>query len=87
MLPKVLPDLQASYPDLIVELRETQTKALLEELAGGDLDAVMLALPLPDTEIESIRLFDDAFLLAVPASDPPPRNARVNPRRHRSANA
>ncbi len=80
VLPKVLPDLQASYPDLIIELRETQTKVLLDELAGGDLDAVMLALPLPDAEIESIRLFDDAFLLAVPANDPLPRNARVNPR-------
>jgi LysR family transcriptional regulator, hydrogen peroxide-inducible genes activator len=80
VLPKVLPDLQASYPDLTVELRETQTKVLLEELAGGDLDAVMLALPLPDTEIESIRLFDDAFLLAVPANDPLPRDAHVNPR-------
>ena len=45
VLPKVLPDLQANYPDLIIELRETQTKVLLEELAGGDLDAVMLALP------------------------------------------
>ena len=80
VLPKVLPDLQANYPDLIIELRETQTKVLLNELAGGDLDAVMLALPLPDAEIESIRLFDDAFLLAVPANDPLPRNARVNPR-------
>ena len=80
VLPKVLPDLQASYPDLTIELRETQTKVLLDELAGGDLDAVMLALPLPDAEIESIRLFDDAFLLAVPASDPLPRSARVDPR-------
>jgi LysR family transcriptional regulator, hydrogen peroxide-inducible genes activator len=51
VLPKVLPDLQANYPDLIIELRETQTKVLLEELAGGDLDAVMLALPLPAGDI------------------------------------
>src|SRR5580704_16329822 len=80
LLPKVLPDLQARYPDLTVELRETQTKALIEELTAGELDAIMLALPLPDAEIETIRLFDDAFLLAVPAGDPLPRNARVNPR-------
>jgi len=40
----------------------------------------MLALPLPDGEIESIPLFRDPFLLAVPASDPLPRGARVNPR-------
>jgi len=80
VLPKVLPDLQARYPDLTVELRETQTKALIEELAAGELDAIMLALPLPDADIETIRLFDDAFLLAVPADDPLPRSARVNPR-------
>jgi LysR family hydrogen peroxide-inducible transcriptional activator len=82
VLPKLLPDLQARYPDLTVELRETQTKALTEELAAGELDAIMLALPLPlpDAEIETIRLFDDAFLLAVPAGDPLPRSTRVNPR-------
>ncbi len=86
VLPKVLPALQARYPDLIVELRETQTKVLLEELAGGDLDVLMLALPLPDTELETVRLFDDPFLLAVPAGDPLPKRGRVNPReidRHR----
>ena len=80
VLPKLLPDLQARYPDLTVELRETQTKALIEELGAGELDAIMLALPLPDAEIETIRLFDDAFLLAAPAGDPLPRGARVNPR-------
>jgi LysR family transcriptional regulator, hydrogen peroxide-inducible genes activator len=81
VLPKVLPDLHADYPDLIIELRETQTKVLLEELTGGDLDAVMLALPLPEGDTESISLFHDPFLLAVPASDPLPREARVNPRK------
>jgi LysR family transcriptional regulator, hydrogen peroxide-inducible genes activator len=81
VLPKLLPDLQARYPDLTVELRETQTKALIEELTAGGLDAIMLALPLPDAEVETIRLFDDAFLLAVPADDPLPKSARVNPRK------
>ena len=80
VLPKVLPNLQARYPDLAVELRETQTKVLLEELESGELDVVMLALPLPDAEIETLCLFDDPFLLAVPANDPLPRSARVNPR-------
>jgi LysR family hydrogen peroxide-inducible transcriptional activator len=80
VLPKVLPSLQTRYPDLAVELRETQTKVLIEELERGELDVVMLALPLPDAEIETLRLFDDPFLLAVPANDPMPRNVRVNPR-------
>ncbi|HTP93188.1 MAG TPA: hydrogen peroxide-inducible genes activator [Xanthobacteraceae bacterium] len=80
VLPKVLPALQARYRDLIIELRETQTKVLMEELVGGDLDVVMLALPVPDADVETIRMFDDPFLLAVPAGDPLPPTSRVNAR-------
>jgi len=69
VLPKILPGLQRRYPDLRVELRETQTHVLVEELHRGALDVIMLALPADDAEIESIRLFDDPFLLAVPATD------------------
>jgi len=78
VLPKVLPALQARYPDLTVELRETQTRILIEELTGGDLDLVMLALPVNEAEIETKPLFDDRFLLAVPAGDPLPETARVS---------
>jgi LysR family hydrogen peroxide-inducible transcriptional activator len=77
VLPKILPVLQRRYPDLHVELRETQTKSLLDELARGSLDAIMLALPIHEAEIETIRLFDDPFLLCVPANDPRPEAARV----------
>jgi len=79
VLPKVLPALQARYPDLRIELRETQTRMLVEELMNGDLDLILLALPIPETEIETIRLFEDRFLLAVPADDPLPESARVTP--------
>jgi LysR family hydrogen peroxide-inducible transcriptional activator len=77
VLPKVLPVLQARYPDLRIELRETQTRTLVDELMSGDLDLILLALPLPESEIETIGLFEDSFLLAVPADDPLPETARV----------
>jgi LysR family hydrogen peroxide-inducible transcriptional activator len=77
MLPKILPVLQRLYPDLRIELRETQTKALLDELSRGTLDAVILALPASEAEIETLPLFDDQFVLAVPASDARPATARV----------
>ncbi len=79
VLPKVLPVLQAHYPDLRIELRETQTRMLVGELLGGDLDVILLALPIPEAEIETIRLFEDRFLLAVPADDPLRETARVMP--------
>jgi LysR family hydrogen peroxide-inducible transcriptional activator len=78
VLPKILPALQQGYPELRVELRETQTKVLIEELVRGSLDVVMLALPIPDAEVETIKLFDDPFLFAVPAGDPRPATARVS---------
>jgi LysR family hydrogen peroxide-inducible transcriptional activator len=58
-------------------LRETQTRQLISELARGTLDVVMLALPVEDTDIETISLFEDPFLLAVPADDPRPAATRV----------
>jgi LysR family hydrogen peroxide-inducible transcriptional activator len=80
VLPQVLPVLQRRYPELRIELRETQTRVLMDELVRGTLDAVLLALPVGDGEIESMRLFDDSFLLAVPASDPRPADAKVTAR-------
>jgi LysR family transcriptional regulator, hydrogen peroxide-inducible genes activator len=77
VLPRVLPLLQAAYPQLRLEVRETQTKTLLDELAGGDLDTLMLAMPVDGADIETQPLFNDAFLLAAPAADPLPANRRV----------
>jgi LysR family hydrogen peroxide-inducible transcriptional activator len=77
VLPRALPVLQKQYPNLKLELRETQTSILLEELSRGSLHVLMLALPISDTEVETLPLFDDPFLLAVPATDPLPKNARV----------
>jgi LysR family transcriptional regulator, hydrogen peroxide-inducible genes activator len=79
VLPKLLPIVQARYSTLHIELRETQTKILIEELAAGGLDLVMSALPISDAEIETIRLFDDPFVLAVPADDTLAATSRVSP--------
>jgi LysR family hydrogen peroxide-inducible transcriptional activator len=77
VLPKLLPALQREYPGLKVELRETQTKILVEELMRGDLDVLLLALPLQEVEAASMALFDDPFLLAVPREDPRPQGSTV----------
>jgi len=77
VLPRVLPRLQARYPRLQLELRETQTKMLLQELARGELDCILLALPAENADVETLRLFDDPFLLAVPAADELPLRGRV----------
>src|SRR5262245_10358718 len=80
VLPCVLATIQRSHPDLQIELRETQTRVLLDELARGQLDAVMLALPLVDPDIETMELFQDPFLLAVPSTDPRLETTQVSSR-------
>jgi len=77
ILPRVLPHLQKHYPLLRLEVRETQTRGLLDELAAGSLDVVMLALPPEGADVETLALFSDAFLLAVPADDPLPERRRI----------
>jgi LysR family hydrogen peroxide-inducible transcriptional activator len=77
VLPRVLPRLQADYPRLRLEVRETQTKLLLEELSRGELDCLMLALPADGADVETLPLFDDRFLLAVPAGEKLPARGRV----------
>ena len=78
VLPGLLPVLQKRHPELELELRETQTRFLLEELLRGSLDVVMIALPVPQAELETLALFDDAFLLAAPAGDELPNRSRIS---------
>jgi LysR family hydrogen peroxide-inducible transcriptional activator len=77
LLPRILPVLQARFPELRLELRETQTRQLVEDIKSGTLDAAMLALPVGEPDTEAIELFEDLFLLAVPSSDPRAETTRV----------
>jgi LysR family hydrogen peroxide-inducible transcriptional activator len=77
LLPRILPLLQSRFPELRLELRETQTRQLIEDIKSGALDAAMLALPVGEPDIDTMALFEDLFLLAVPAGDPRTEAMRV----------
>lgn len=67
LLPKALPELQRRFPGLSLQLRETVTENLVRELVTGDLDLILVALPIDDPELETVHLFDDRFILATKA--------------------
>lgn len=79
VLPKLLPALRARYPGLDLHLREAQTQYVLADLAGGRLDVALLALPVDAPDVETLTLFDDAFVLAMPASRPLHCRERATP--------
>jgi LysR family hydrogen peroxide-inducible transcriptional activator len=66
VLPPLLPLLRVKYPQLDLHVRETHTQQLIAELVDGILDLLLLALPVGHPEVETIKLIEDRFLLALP---------------------
>lgn len=80
LLPKILAPLAAEFPNLNIQLTEGQTSHITRMLKHGDLDAVLLALPLPMQEenIEEAELYTEAFLFAVAAEHPKAQKRSVS---------
>jgi LysR family transcriptional regulator, hydrogen peroxide-inducible genes activator len=71
LLPDILTEVTKHYPHLDLQIRETQTGALVEELLRGELDAVLVALPVEPPHLETMPLFEDRFLIAVQSQAAP----------------
>lgn len=78
-LPAALPALRRAHPRLKLYLREDQTARLLDRLASGELDVVLLALPYPTEDLEIEPLGEDPFFLACPPDHPLAGLAEVRP--------
>lgn len=69
LLPTLIARLSALYPDLDLNLRETVTPRLLEELIAGRLDTAILALPVSEPALTEVALFTERFVLVRPDAD------------------
>jgi LysR family transcriptional regulator, hydrogen peroxide-inducible genes activator len=75
LLPRVLPSLRQTYGNLKLYLVEDLTDRLIESLHRGQLDVVLLALPYDCGPVETVILFEDPFVGALPHAHPLPRKA------------
>ncbi|MFD7703209.1 LysR substrate-binding domain-containing protein [Streptomyces caelestis] len=66
LLPTVLRLVRGRYPLLDLQVHEEQTASLLDGLAGGRLDLLLLAVPLGVPGVTEIPLFDEDFVLVTP---------------------
>jgi LysR family hydrogen peroxide-inducible transcriptional activator len=67
LLPHVVPALHARFPRLELLLVEEKTEQVLAHLRDGSLDIGVLALPVNDDRLHVEPLFEEDFVLAVPA--------------------
>jgi LysR family hydrogen peroxide-inducible transcriptional activator len=79
ILPRLLPKIRHGFPDLDLHIRETQTQSLVGELVDGELDLLLLALPVDHPDVETVRLFDDRFLLAMATAHRMSDHVRATP--------
>lgn len=79
-LPNVIPGFRKKLPNLRLLLVEEKTEVLIEKLKHGELDMALLTLPINESELETVALFEDPFLLAVPHGHPLAKRRKVTER-------
>ncbi|NRB72019.1 MAG: LysR family transcriptional regulator [Xanthomonadales bacterium] len=79
LLPHAVPLLRARFPKLRLELFEEKTATILTMLENGDLDAGLLALPVDDDSLQQQPLFQEPFMVAMPANHALSSSKRIAP--------
>ena len=70
LLPPLVKNLIDNVPQMPLVLQENFTVKLLELLRQGELDAAIMALPLPDHGMLMQTLYDEPFVVAMPRTHP-----------------
>ena len=70
LLPRIIPALRGRFPELRFALREDKTGELLDRLAHGQLDLVLIAFPYGTEGLDTMMLFDDAYRFACAVDHP-----------------
>jgi LysR family hydrogen peroxide-inducible transcriptional activator len=70
LLPPLVKNLIQNVPQMPLVLQENFTVKLLELLRQGELDAAIMALPLPDHGMSIQTLYDEPFVVAMPKHHP-----------------
>ena len=67
LVPRLIPTLKQIAPRLKFIVKENFTDALAIELKHGDLDAAIMSLPFADTVLNHRPVYDEPFVVALPA--------------------
>ena len=65
-LPFLLRHVRAAFPQLSLQLSESQTESLVDQLRSGAMDAILAADPVPGDGLTVVQLFFEPFMLVCP---------------------
>jgi LysR family hydrogen peroxide-inducible transcriptional activator len=77
LLPRVVPELHHTYPDLKLYVREELPQALPAALEEGLHDIIITPLPVRGADFHAIAIFREPLYLAVAADHPLSRKLRI----------
>lgn len=79
LLPRLVPLLRQRAPRMPLVLQENFTVRLVESLKRGELDLIVIALPLEEPSLAVQPVYDEAFRALVPAGHAWARKTAVDP--------
>jgi DNA-binding transcriptional LysR family regulator len=80
-LPVPINEYLGRYPDVTLELRSGNTKAIATAVLAGELDAALAAEPVADAPFEKVPIYDEEMVIVAAANHPPIKSPRdANPR-------
>lgn len=77
VLPRALPKVRVLWPQLELQLIEDFTERLMPRLVAGELDVVLMALPVEHSGLEVEVLAKEPFVVLAPSGHPIAKSKRV----------
>ena len=78
LLPALIPELHRIAPKMPLLLEENFTRVLAEKLRRGELDVIVIALPFDEPGVLTLPVYDEPFLVALPAEHLWRRKKRIS---------
>lgn len=80
LFPDLIPELKKLAPDMPLILQEGYTSDLARQLKHGEIDAAILSLPFEQRGLLTLPLYDEPFVVLLPASHPLAERDRIQSR-------
>lgn len=79
LLPRLIPLLHKRAPHMPLLIEENYTALLVKRLQQGELDVILISLPFEEPGITTRPVYDEEFVVALPAGHPLGRKKSIHP--------